>query len=175
MTARTIVLSFGTVLFLAAGAWAQDQSQVGPSLETRVTALERRVDNVYRDIEYIDQHLGIGRPRETVSTLPRRNLEPSRPLIDRIAQLEQALASPPTGAGLPAGQGRLVLTNQTGSTQTVTVNSARIIVTAGRTDVWVPLGDVEVFLTYFEPHKVMDRSQWRWTGRDFEMLVNVRP
>ena len=71
-------------------------------------------------------------------------------------------------------QGRLVVQNLTGVPHYLSVNKVQHYVQPGRTDIWVPYQMVEAYLPSHELPKLLGMSLWRWTGRDYEMPLEIR-
>ena len=71
-------------------------------------------------------------------------------------------------------QGRLVVQNLTGVPHYLSVNKAQHYVQPGRTDIVVPYQMVEAYLPTHESPKLLGMSLWRWTGRDYEMPLEIK-
>lgn len=73
-----------------------------------------------------------------------------------------------------APQGKFVVLNHSGVNRYVSINGARFYAAPGRTELWIPRGIVEAYLTYWESPKLLGTSFWRWTGRHYEMALHIR-
>ena len=86
-------------------------------------------------------------------------------------------ASTATDVKQPAAtptHGRLVVRNFTEASHYLSVNNVQYVVSPGRTDIWVPFQVVEAYLPVYEPRKVLGTALWRWTGRDYEMPLEIK-
>jgi hypothetical protein len=105
----------------------------------------------------------------------------AREVYDRLEQMERQLEktrTPPQPTVTPIAsvpmQGRLVVQNWTRFSQYLSVNGALHLVQPGRTDIPVPYQQVEAYSPGHELPKLLGMSFWRWTGRDYEMLLEIK-
>ena len=182
MNARLLVFILAAVTMLAPGRWlptaepAEGTVRTGPvsDLET----IQNRLDLIEQNIRAIRSYIGmpgdVSRPNTAPGSLP--SILPTRSLAERLNEVEaQIQRIRPTAQPPAALEGRLVVENQSGAGQWLTINKRVHLVLPGRTDMWVPLSEVVAHLTYFELPKLLSRDHWRWTGRDYEMVMRVRP
>ena len=156
----------------------------GPSIDERLRRLETQ-------IQLIRQHLGLQIAGQSSGLDAQPALPDSPRNDDRIGRLEnetrgindrlRELQDQVNGAKSDArsgastvGQGRLVVQNWTGVPRYLSVNKLQYHIMPGRTDIWVPRVNVEAYLPAYEFPKLLDTSLWRWTGRDYELLLDIR-
>jgi hypothetical protein len=197
---RSILLSFDALLAAFIGSLvvqAAEPLAPQPRLavpENQPSSIERRLTNLENQFTFIIEHLGL----RTKASAP--NSGPTGPLIetgstDRLGRLEQGyqeiqrrlqqvqgqLDQPrPTGEPLkpvPAEdvpQGRLVIVNWTGTHQSFSVNGVRHYLAPGQWELMVPYRPVEAYLPGREVPKLFGMSMWRWTGKDYEIRVEIK-
>jgi len=168
---------------------ADQQPTLAPP-QTDGQSIEERLDRMEMQLQLIQWHLGLHLrlPPGTSgadSTLPNPTADDdrlsriereTRRMDDQLQRLQSQLDGPkPDGRSdvLPAGQGRLVVQNLTGVPHYLSVNKIQYYVLPGRTDIWVPYQVVEAYLPRHEPPKLLGMSLWRWTGRDYEMPLEI--
>lgn len=160
-----------------------DPEQESLSIEERLSVIEDR-------LRLIEQHLRLtlkvplpdvqdsGLADLIASSERITKLESeSRTISDRLQSIQSQLDElKPTAKPLvpePA-QGRFVIRNWTGVTRCVSVNGLRFNVHPGWTEIKVPHALVEAYLPGFEAPKLLGMSNWRWTGQDYEMRLDIR-
>ncbi len=170
-----------------------DSHNSASRLEDRVELLELQVRTMRARLNVLERQLRrtddagsppAGNEAENDPVSARERLEQleksAREVDNRIAQMGRKLRElqpepqpdPPSAVPLPA-QGRLVVQNWTMSSQHLSVNGTLYLVKPGRTEILVPYQMAEVYVPGSELPKLLGMSFWRWTGRDYEMRVNV--
>jgi hypothetical protein len=166
------------------------------TFEERLAALEAQMQAITDEMAMIRRHLdllmrhpvGPSKPASKAGNTPTTTQEQlqqlenaARETGDRLEQIErqlekaktpQPLTNPPI-APIPM-QGRLVVRNWTTTSHHLSVNGALYLVQPGRTDIPVPYQQVEAYMPGHELPKVLGMSFWRWTGRDYEMWMDVK-
>ena len=182
MNARILVFMLVGLTMPALGRWlsaaepADGMPRTGPvsDLET----IQKRLDLIEQQVRAIRAFLGMPgdalKPNTAPGSVP--SILATRSLVDRLNDMEGQIQRIRSAGPPPAAiEGRLVIENQSGAGQWLTINNRVQLVFPGRTDTWVPLSDVVAHLTYFELPKLLSRDHWRWTGRDYEMVMWIRP
>jgi len=152
--------------------------------------IEQRIDKLQRQIHVIQRHLGllvdnmpIGGARSDSKVDPDVPVgridaieSQSRQLGQRLQQIQSQVDAlqPKPRPLVPVADGRFVIFNRTGVSQYVSVNGLRFYAAPGRTEMKIPRTIVEAYLPGFECPKLLGMSNWRWTGRQYEMWMDIR-
>jgi hypothetical protein len=164
------------------------------SVEDRLASLEAQIQSMRDQIGLIRRHVVIrhdvgspvsasdtGSAPATAQEQLDRLENTAREVYDRLEQIERQLEktrTPPQPNVPPIAptpmQGRLVVQNWTRLSQYLSVNGALYLVQPGRTDISVPYQQVEAYIPGHELPKLLGMSFWRWTGRDYEMWMDVK-
>jgi len=152
-------------------------------MEARLVVIEEKLERIAGDLE-----LDFGQQAESPVLAGSGIRKPERPStaewvallhaksqeIDRqLESIEKKLSNSGSGPK-PRAEGKFVIVNHTGVSQYISVNNAQFYVAPGRTEMWFPCKSVEAYLPGFEPRKLVDVSKWRWTGRQYEMRLDIR-
>jgi hypothetical protein len=184
----TVTAGLLACLARPAGAYCADPSAQQPSASPFVD-IEQRLDRLEQQIQLIQQHVGMrgglpssaridnGSQREQPGEdhLGRIEAE-ARRLNERVDRVERQLDGAAGSSRVlpPPTQGRLIVRNFTGVPYYLSVNKVLHYVQPGRTDIWVPYQIVEAYLPSHESPKLLGMSLWKWTGRDYEMPLEIR-
>jgi len=100
----------------------------------------------------------------------------ARRLADQVERLQRQLddARTPSRLAPVVTRGRLVVQNLTSVPRYLSVNGGQHYVLPGRTDIWVPYQMVQAYLPANEMPKMLGMNLWRWTGRDYEMPIEIK-
>ena len=180
-----------------------DESQLA-SFERRITAIEKQLHALLRDLEFaamyethedpntqvdLANHVelpgGSGRIGRIEKQLKSNSDSLEQALVavqDEVSSVRQELSAAKEDIGRleskpnsASATGRLVLQNWTGSEQFVLVNGAGYRVPPGRTILNVPYSILEAYVPRYEPAKLWGMSQWRRSGDTYEMQIDLRP
>ena len=185
-TALALVGGLLACLTNPAGSFSAEPDLPQPTLaplQATGQSVEERLDRLELQVRLIGQHLGIRfvlppTAPDTDATSPSLSTSNDRltRLEEKLDQLQQQLdGKRALNQAVPVStQGRLVVQNLTGVAHYLSVNQVRYYVQPGRTDIWVPHQVVEVYLPWHESPKLFGMSLWKWTGRDYEMRLDVR-
>jgi hypothetical protein len=201
MSARNLVLSGTSVLaFLLASSSLQAQEPTDaaqPDADTRqqLPSVMDRLALLESQVQQLARILGVQIPvpaRPIAPSFPGEDVngqassaqqlaglaEGSRQINDRLGRIQGQLdelrsAVMPSAPVVPT-HGTLVIRNWTGVSQYISVNGRQFYVRPGLTTVTVPHAIVEVYLPGFEMPKLMGVSNWRRTGRGYEMPLDIR-
>lgn len=164
------------------------------TIEERLDVLEAQTQVMKEEIDLIRRHVVITRTSGSSSSAPDtasgqsaaqerfdRLENTTRGLYDRLEQigrqLEEAKPRPQPNMSVVAStttQGRLALQNWTKFSQYLSVNGTVYVVQPGRTDIMVPWQPVEAYIPGRELPKLLGMSFWRWTGREYEMPLEIK-
>ena len=195
MRPTTHALIAGLLACLAnpAGSFSAEARMQQPTLakpQATGQTIEERLDRLEWQLQLIERHLGL-RLRVPLSdsradaTVPEpstgydriaRLEQQTRRFDDRFQQIQRRLDDMMTpGPRAPkVTQGRLVVQNMTGGPHYLSVNKVQYRVPPGRTDIWVPYQAVEAYLPSHESPKLFGMTLWRWTGRGYEMPLEIK-
>ena len=195
MRSTNLILIAGVLACLtnSTGVFSAEPTAQQPTLAPPQTAgqpVEERLARMEMQLQLIQRHLGLryrlppanpgsdpAIPDESTDYDRLSRLEQeTRRFGERVEQMQRQLDGPAaTSRVTPAlTQGRLVVQNWTGVPHYLSVNKVQYYVQPGRTDIRVPYQVVEAYLPNHESPKLLGMSLWRWTGRDYEMPLEIR-
>ena len=160
------------------------------TVEERLEAVESRLEDLESQLAAIRQHLGFVEMPKIID--PQKPRAPGGEVaISRLDRMDRRLAKLEGGATestgnpplvpVPAGTsatplcGMRVLINLTVFDRYITVNDRVYRAPRGRTEIWVPFALVEVYARNWELPKLWGMSNWKWNGRHYEMVIEIRP
>jgi hypothetical protein len=195
MRPSTLILIAGLAACLtsSAGSFGAEPTAQQPTLAPPQTAgqpIEERLARLEMQLQLIQRHLGLRYRLPPASSGADSTLPDQSTDSDRLSRLEQETrrfgeqveqmqrqlegATPPSRVAPVPAQGRLVVQNLTGVPHYLSVNKVQHYVQPGRTDILVPCQVVEAYLPSHELPKLLGMSLWRWTGRDYEMPLEIK-
>jgi hypothetical protein len=162
------------------------------SIDKRLNSLAARMDSLersWREREHEVTYSGstpvpegkITEQSKTQSRLEQLENETSQ-VNDRLEKIQRQLEGmKPSTQPAPAPEpiqvplkGKLVVQNWSNFPRLLTVNKTVHLVPIGRSEIPVPLQPIETYLTNFESPKILGMSFWRWTGQEYEMLMEIK-
>ena len=165
------------------GSFSAERAEQQPTLASPQTTgqpVEERLDRLELQVRLIQEHLGMRLRLPPTTSDAEAALGDQQAEHDRLKRLVDELqrqleAERARSRATPAiTQGRLVVQNMTGVPHYLSVNTVQYYVQPGRTDIWVPYQQVEAYLPWHESPKLLGMSLWKWTGRDYEMPLDIR-
>ena len=191
--ATSLVVGLLACLTSSVGSFSAEPAAQQPTLAPPQTAgqsIEERLTRLEMQLQLIQRHLGLQyrfRPKSSgadsapsdqsadYDRLSRLEQE-TRRVGEQLEQMQRQLdGATSTNRVTPVvSQGRLVVQNLTGVPHYLSVNKVQHYVQPGRTDILVPCQVVEAYLPSHELPKLLGMSLWRWTGRDYEMPLEIK-